>query len=68
MISVDTNVFVYAIDQREPVKQSIAPSILIAALLSEDLADGLVHGGLEIVNPFGPDGPSQRLHSLLSLS
>jgi predicted nucleic acid-binding protein len=149
MISVDTNVFVYAIDQRDPVKQSVARSVLIAlaqaeavvalqvvgefqnalkrslklpawaaaqaarnvltqyasfpydrdavetalmlsaagrmsywdallvassdavgvtTLLSEDMTDGLVHGGVEIVNPFGADGPSARLQALLTLS
>ena len=149
MISVDTNVFVCAIDQRDPVKQSVARSVLLAlerveavvalqvvgefqnalkrslklppwvaaqaarnvlvqygsfpydreavesalslsaagrmsywdallvasadavgvkTLLSEDITDGLVHGGVEIVNPFGPDGPSPRLQTLLTLS
>jgi predicted nucleic acid-binding protein len=149
MISVDTNVFVYAVDQRDPVKQSVARSVLLAlarveavvalqvvgefqnalkrslklpawvaaqaarnvlaqygsfpydreavesalalsaagrmsywdallvasadavgvtTLLSEDMTDGLVHGGVEIVNPFGPDGPSPRLQTLLTLS
>ena len=144
MISVDTNVFVYALDQRDPVKQSVARSVLLAlerleavvalqvggefpnaltlslkpppwvaaqaarnvlvqygsfpyesalalsaagrmrywdallvastdavgvkTLLSEAMARGLVHGGVEIVNPFGPDGPSPRLQTLLTLS
>jgi predicted nucleic acid-binding protein len=149
MISADTNVFVYAIDQREPTKQAIAKSVLLAlarvdavvalqvvgefqnslkrrlklppwaaaqaarnllaqyssfpydreavesalalsaagrmsywdallvtsadavgvrTLLSEDMTDGLVHGGLEIVNPFGLGGPSPRLQTLLTLS
>jgi len=149
MISVDTNIFVYAIDQREPAKQSVARSVILAlarvetvvalqvvgefqnalkrrlklppwaaaqaarnllaqfgsfpydsaavelalaqsaagrmsywdallvasadavgvkTLLSEDMTDGLVHGGLEIINPFGPDGPSARLQTLLTLS
>ena len=30
MISVDTNVFVYAVDQRDPMKQSVAQVVLVA--------------------------------------
>jgi predicted nucleic acid-binding protein len=36
-------------------------------MLSEDMQDGAMFGGLEIVNPFGPGGaPSARLQSLLA--
>jgi predicted nucleic acid-binding protein len=148
MISVDTNIFVYAVDQRDSVKQSVAQAVLkalaqtetvvalqvvgefqhalkrrlklppwaaaqaarnvlaqfgsfaydrpavetalaqssagrlgywdallvaaadavgVTTLLSEDMADGSVHGGVEIVNPFGQDGPSPRIRSLITL-
>ena len=36
-------------------------------LLTEDLADGGRLGSLEIVNPFGPSGPSERSLDLLRL-
>jgi predicted nucleic acid-binding protein len=39
----------------------------VTVMLSEDMADGLVFGALEVVNPFGPDGPSARVRSLLAL-
>ena len=37
-----------------------ADAVGVKTLFSEDMTDGLVHGGVEIVNPFGPDGPSSR--------
>jgi len=36
-------------------------------ILSEDMADGARLGRLEIVNPFGPAGISERARALLSL-
>jgi predicted nucleic acid-binding protein len=35
-------------------------------MLSEDMHDGARFGDLEILNPFGPAGPSDRLKVLLS--
>jgi predicted nucleic acid-binding protein len=35
-------------------------------MLSEDMHDGARFGGLEIVNPFGPAGPSDRMKALLA--
>jgi predicted nucleic acid-binding protein len=35
-------------------------------MLSEDMHDGARFGDLEIVNPFGPTGPSDRMKALLS--
>ena len=35
-------------------------------LLTEDMHDGARFGSLEIVNPFGPTGPSDRMKALLS--
>ncbi|MGH6956484.1 MAG: PIN domain-containing protein [Caulobacteraceae bacterium] len=35
-------------------------------LLSEDMQDGARFGDLEILNPFGATGPSERLNALLS--
>jgi len=147
-ISADTNVFVYAVDGRDPAKQAIAQSIIsalarvegvvglqvigelqnalrrrlklpafhaiqtarnvlvqfsafaydqtaveialaqsaagkmsywdallltaadavgVTSLISEDMTDGLVYGGLEIINPFAPDGPSARVRQILAL-
>ena len=37
-----------------------------SVLLSEDMQDGARHGALEIVNPFGGAGPSERLQALFS--
>jgi predicted nucleic acid-binding protein len=39
----------------------------VTAMISEDMRDGLVFGGLEVVNPFGPVGPSDRVRQLLAL-
>jgi predicted nucleic acid-binding protein len=39
----------------------------VTVMLSEDMGDGLVYRGLEVVNPFGPHGPSDRARRLLSL-
>jgi hypothetical protein len=35
-------------------------------MLSEDMHDGARFGDLEIFNPFGPAGPSDRMKALLS--
>ena len=35
--------------------------------LTEDLSDGMRHGSMEIVNPFGSDGPSPRVQQILAL-
>jgi predicted nucleic acid-binding protein len=68
-VFVDTNVFVYAADNRETAKQSLAErryrlswweSLIVGAaqaqncplLLSEDLQDGAVYGGVTVRNPF----------------
>jgi len=40
----------------------------VTVMLSEDMADGLVYGRLQVINPFGPHGPSDRVRQLLSLS
>ena len=37
-------------------------------MLSEDMQDGATLLGLEIVNPFGPDGVSRRAAALLDLA
>jgi predicted nucleic acid-binding protein len=39
----------------------------VEVMLSEDMADGLRFGGLQVVNPFGGDGPSHRARQLLAL-
>ena len=39
----------------------------VKTMLSEDMSDGLTFGGLEVVNPFGPDGPSERVRQVLKL-
>ena len=38
----------------------------VRTMLSEDMTDGLRFGQLEVVNPFGPAGPSDRIKALLS--
>jgi predicted nucleic acid-binding protein len=35
--------------------------------LTEDMSNGMRHGAMEIVNPFGPDGPSERVKQVLAL-
>jgi predicted nucleic acid-binding protein len=37
------------------------------AFLTEDLSDGTRLGSIEIVNPFGANGPSDRARALLNL-
>jgi predicted nucleic acid-binding protein len=39
----------------------------VTALITEDMADGSVHGAVEIINPFGPSGPSARIQQLLTI-
>jgi predicted nucleic acid-binding protein len=39
----------------------------VRTMLSEDMSDGLIFGGLKVVNPFGPDGPTDRVCELLAL-
>jgi|HubBroStandDraft_5_1064220.scaffolds.fasta_scaffold74414_3 predicted nucleic acid-binding protein len=39
----------------------------VKTMISEDMGDGRVFRGLEVVNPFGPDGPSDRVRQLLGL-
>jgi predicted nucleic acid-binding protein len=39
----------------------------VRTMLSEDMSDGLIFGGLEVINPFGPDGPTERVCELLAL-
>jgi len=36
-------------------------------MLGEDMDDGLGSRGLEVVNPFGPHGPGDRVRKLLNL-
>jgi predicted nucleic acid-binding protein len=42
-----------------------AAEVGVIALLSEDMQNGAVIGGVEIVNPFGPNGLSDRARQLL---
>ena len=46
---------------------SAADAVGVRTMLSEDMADGFAYRGLHVVNPFGPDGPSARVRSLLAL-
>ena len=46
---------------------SAADAAGVSIMLSEDMQDGMVYRGLEIVNPFGPNGPSDRARQLLGL-
>ena len=39
----------------------------VRTMLSEDMLDGLTFGGLEVINPFGAAGPSERVRELLAL-
>jgi predicted nucleic acid-binding protein len=40
----------------------------IRVMLSEDMADGLVFGGVEVINPFGLSGVSDRARELLGIA
>jgi predicted nucleic acid-binding protein len=44
-----------------------ADAVGVSVLLSEDIADGSIHGGVEVVNPFGDRGVSGRARALLGL-
>jgi predicted nucleic acid-binding protein len=45
-----------------------ADAVGVRTMISEDMADGLIFRGLEVVNPFGSDGaPSDRVRQLLKL-
>ena len=46
---------------------SAAESVGCTYFLTEDMADGARIGDLELVNPFGPDGPTPRVREILSL-
>jgi predicted nucleic acid-binding protein len=39
----------------------------VKTMLSEDMSDGLSFGGLEVINPFGVAGPSERARQVLQL-
>jgi predicted nucleic acid-binding protein len=39
----------------------------VTVMISEDMRDGLRFRGLEVVNPFGAAGPSDRIRHLLAL-
>ncbi len=39
----------------------------VRVMLSEDMADGLVFGRLEVINPFGRAGPTARARQILGL-
>jgi len=39
----------------------------VKTMLSEDMSNGLTFGGLEVINPFGVAGPSERVRQLLAL-
>ena len=63
---IDTNVFVYAADSKNPAKRTIAGKLITAAVSSggcrisvqvlnefaSDLNDGQVYCGMKAVNPF----------------
>ena len=40
----------------------------VRVMLSEDMADGLVFGAVEVVNPFGRSGVSDRARALLGIA
>jgi len=44
-----------------------ADAVGVRTMISEDMGDGRVFRGLEVVNPFGPTGPSDRIRQLLGL-
>jgi predicted nucleic acid-binding protein len=39
----------------------------VTVMLSEDMGDGLIFGGLEVINPFSASGTSERVRELLAL-
>ncbi len=63
-----------ALDQMETGRLSYWDALLVStvaragctALLTEDMQDGVTVLGVEIVNPFGPDGLSARAAELLA--
>lgn len=52
---------------RDALLLAAADAAGVKVMLSEDMADGLVFGGLEVVNPFGLQGPSARVRQLLAI-
>jgi predicted nucleic acid-binding protein len=64
-----------ALDEAIAGRLSYWDALLLAAadaagvrvMLSEDMSDGLVFGSLEVVNPFGPGGLSDRARKLLAI-
>jgi len=40
----------------------------VKVMISEDMADGLEFGGLRVINPFGPEGPSERVREVLDIA
>ena len=44
-----------------------ADAVGVKAMISEDMGDGRRFRGLEVINPFGPSGPSDRVIRLLGL-
>jgi predicted nucleic acid-binding protein len=44
-----------------------ADSVGVKTMISEDMGDGRVFRGLEVINPFGPAGPSDRVARLFGL-
>jgi predicted nucleic acid-binding protein len=45
-----------------------ADAVGVRVMLSEDMADGLVFGGVEVINPFGRSGVSDRARELLGIA
>jgi predicted nucleic acid-binding protein len=39
----------------------------VKVMISEDMQGGMTFGGVEVVSPFGPAGPSDRVRRLLGL-
>jgi predicted nucleic acid-binding protein len=52
---------------RDALLLAAASAAGVEVMISEDMADGLEFRGLRVVNPFGPDGPSQRVRELLGI-
>jgi predicted nucleic acid-binding protein len=44
-----------------------AEAVGVRTMISEDMADGLKFRELQVVSPFGPSGPSDRVRQLLAL-